>query len=125
MATTEEDIQRVTNVSTDVSLFKTLAEQIVTSKLQSKGLSEETLDAITLYFAAHLVVLSDEAGGLRRSKTGEADESYRVPGDKDIGLASTRFGQMAMLLDSSGTLASMSANKGLRAQFELVGTHAS
>lgn len=120
MTVTAEQVQTVADVSTDVSLFLTTAQTIVSTHLADKGLSADVIDSITLYIAAHLTVLTTEKGGQRRIKIGESDESYRTPGEKDTGLAQTRFGQMAMMLDSSGTLASLSANKGLRAQFEVV-----
>jgi hypothetical protein len=116
MAVTAEQVQAVADVTSDVALFLTTAQNFVTTHLSGKGLDSTELDQITLYLAAHLTILTTEKGGQRREKLGEADESYRVPGDKDTGLAQTRFGQMAMMMDSSGTLASMSTNKGLRAE---------
>ncbi len=117
MSVTDEQLQKVIKTNLDTSLFISTATDFVTGQLQSTGIP---LDPIILYFAAHLVVLSDEFGGLRRSRLGEADESYKVPGDKDTGLASTRFGQMVLLLDTSGTLAGLSANKGITALFSVV-----
>lgn len=120
MAVTTDQVQKVADTTSDVSLFLTTAESIVGANLSGTTLDSSELDMITLYLAAHLVVLTEEKGGQRRIKIGESDESFRTPGEKDTGLSQTRFGQMAMMLDSSGTLASMSSNKGLRAQFEVV-----
>jgi hypothetical protein len=120
MAVTEEDVQVVADTTTDVALFLTTAQSIVTTYLVPKILDTTVLDSITLYLAAHLTVLTTEKGGQRRIKIGESDESYRVPGERDIGLAQTRFGQMALMLDYTGTLAGLSANKGLKAEFEVV-----
>ncbi len=101
--------------------FLATAITYVTPLLQSKGLSSDLFDQVVLYVAAHFCVLSLEQGGLRRSRLGDGDESYKTPGDFDIGFRSTRFGQMAMILDTSGTLASVSASSGLKAKFEVVG----
>lgn len=120
MSISDAQLQKIIKTALDTSLFISTATQFVSGQLSSAGFSSDELDSITLYFAAHLVVLSDEYGGLRRSRLGEADESYRVPGDKDTGLASTRFGQMVILLDTSGTLAGLSANKGITALFSVV-----
>jgi hypothetical protein len=61
-------------------------------------------------------------GFLKRSKLGEADESYRTPNDKELGLTSTRYGQQALILDSSGKLAALSTGGGLKARFEVMGS---
>lgn len=122
MAVTDADVKAVINTSSNTASMIATAEVIVSEVLQGKGLSADLLKQITIYLAAHFVCLKDEYGGLRRSKMGEADESYRVPGDKDTGLAATRYGQQAMMLDVSGSLAAVSANKGLKAGFEIVTT---
>lgn len=122
MTVTAENVQTVAGVpaSYDVSIFLSSATTLVNDALADKGLSSDALEVILLYLAAHLTSLSYERGGLRRVKIGESDESYRVPGDKDIGFAATRFGQQAMMMDTTGTLAGMSANKGLKAFFEVL-----
>ena len=120
MAVTTEQVQTVSGVSSDVSLYLTSATNFLTAEFPVDDVDATTLDLITLYLAAHLVVLTSERGGQRREKMGEADESYRVPGDKDTGLAQTRFGQMALMFDTTGTLAGLSANKGLKALFSVV-----
>lgn len=120
MAVSEADVKAVIQTSLDVSPMITTAEVIVAEVLQGKGLSSALTDQITIYLAAHFVCLNEEYGGLRRSKMGDADESYRVPGDKDVGLALTRYGQQAMMMDITGSLAAVSANKGLKAAFEVI-----
>jgi hypothetical protein len=87
------------------------------------GLSEATMRSIELLLAAHFANLSWEKGPLAAVRVGEAQERYH-----DIykgGFGATRFGQQAMLLDTSGTLAGMSAaaDKPTRkAEFQVVGT---
>lgn len=120
MAITEADVRKVAGTTLDCSIFLTTAQTVYTNQLGDEGLDSAIADAITLYLAAHFAVLTTESGGLRRSKLSEADETYRIPGEKDVGLAFTRFGQQAMLLDPTGILAGLSANKGLRALFEVV-----
>lgn len=120
MAVIIDQVREVSGVSSADQLYLDTANNFMAVEFPGSELDANTKDAVTLYLAAHLVVLSKENGGLRRSKLGEADESYRVPGDKDTGLAQTRFGQMAMMLDTTGHLAGLSANKGLKALFEVV-----
>jgi hypothetical protein len=53
---------------------------------------------------------------------GEGDESYKTPGDKDLGFKATLYGQQALLLDTSGTLATIGANsQTLPALFTIIG----
>ena len=92
------------------------------------AMSNERYDKITLYLAAHFASItassvdgSSTGGAVRRSKLGEADESYAVPADTEFGYNSTRWGQMAIALDSCGILSGIIANKGLKAQFRIVG----
>ena len=120
MAITSQDLLNVVDTNRDTALFIQVATDFVGDQLSSTDLSSTTKESITLYFAAHLVVLSEEFGGLKRSRLGESDETYKAPGDKDTGLASTRFGQLVMMLDTSGTLAGLTANKGMTALFSVV-----
>lgn len=121
MTVTASDVQKIYPTSLDVSAFLEIAQNFADELLSGKGLSEDTLDSIVIYLTAHLLVLTEEGGGLRRQKMGDSDESYRVPGDKETGFSQTRFGQMAMILDPTGTLAGIGANNGLKAKFEIVG----
>lgn len=120
MAVTAQQVATIVDTSTDCAPFLATANAIFNATLQGKGLPSDLSDQIILYLAAHFAVLTTESGGLKRSKLSEADESYRIPGDKDTGLSFTRFGQQAMLLDTSGTLAGLSTNKGLKALFEVI-----
>lgn len=122
MAVSDSQVKAVIDTARDTTPFITNATTFTTQVLSGKGLSSDMIDLITLYLAAHFVCLTEESGGLKRSRMGEADETYRIPGDKDTGLAFTRYGQQAMILDTTGTLAAISTNKGLKALFNIVGT---
>lgn len=122
MAVTSNQVKAIIVTTIDnTAPFITVAQNLADEELAGKGLSGERIDSIVLYLSAHFVCLTEEFGGLRRSRLGESDESYRVPGEKDTGLASTRFGQNALMLDTSSTLASLSTNKGLKALFTVIG----
>lgn len=120
MSVSNEQLQALIETNRDTSVFINAAQILVDQMLASKNLSCDVSDQIVLFLAAHFAVLSEESGGLKRTKLGESDDSFRVPGEKDTGLKSTRFGQQAMIFDYTGTLAALNTNGGLKARFELV-----
>lgn len=121
MAVTEADVKKVYPTDSDLSGFLQTANRLVTAQLSDKGLSANIIDEITIYLTAHFATVGLEKGGLRTKKVGEASETYRNPGDKGTGLEATGYGQTAMLLDSSGTLAGINVQAGgLQAEFEVV-----
>lgn len=108
----------------DYDTFIAIANLVVDEDLGSSGLSASRLKEIERYLAAHFAALSKEKGGLRRKRVGEASEEYNIPSFRELGYLSTRYGQQAVTLDTTGTLGanSKSANK---AQFRVVsGTRA-
>jgi hypothetical protein len=120
MAVTDAQVKVIVDTTVDTTPFIAVAEAIVTKHLLSKGIDSVLLDQIRLYLAAHFTALTVETGGYRRIKMGESDETYKTPGEKATGFAFTRFGQQAMILDYTGTLARISSGMGLKAEFEVV-----
>ena len=80
-------------------------------------IADPLLKKIELYLAAHFVALTEERGSLTRSKMGDADESFANIFEQ--GYKSTRYGQTALALDSTGTLARVSQTD-LKAAFRIV-----
>lgn len=82
-------------------------------------LAPELLEIIELYLAAHYLAITEERGALTRSYFGDAEEwlEGRI---YSSGFGSTRFGQQAIALDPSGTLATVSHSTKGSAQFEVV-----
>jgi len=122
LVTTAEVLAIVPFVVTDASLlqpFVDIADLIITEDLSTSGLSSARLTQIELYLAAHFAVVTYERGGLTSQKLGEGEERYNAPKATD-GLSATRFGQQAVMLDTSGTLSKM-ASKPVKAQFRVVG----
>ncbi len=93
------------------------ANIFVTAHLATVGHSDAILAKIELYLAAHYVALTEEGGALTRSKLGDADESYANV--FAMGLQSTRFGQTAVSLDTTGTLNRVASSQ-LKADFRVV-----
>jgi hypothetical protein len=91
--------------------FINTADLIVTEELSTLGLSVARLTQIELYMAAHFATLLFERGGLTGSRTGESADTYQKTPTNAVGFLATRFGQQAVLLDTSGTLLAMSSQK--------------
>ena len=91
----------------DTSSFISTAILLTDEVLANKGLSTNRLDVIKLYLAAHFAIITVERGGLIESRVGESSDRYAKPTTKieTGGIGSTRYGQQAIALDSSGTLA--------------------
>ena len=88
-----------------------------THLVPAAGHSSLILEKIELYLAAHFVALTEEQGGITRSKLGDADESFANV--YEAGFKSTRFGQQALALDTSGILVRI-AQTNLKAEFRVV-----
>jgi hypothetical protein len=118
---TAEEVKQV--VRTDIIDDTVLTNMIDTANLLvdeelvgEADHSDARLKKIELYLSAHYVALTEEGGGVTRSKLGDADESYANV--YDAGLQSTRFGQNAASLDTSGILAALTPK--LKAAFRVV-----
>lgn len=102
----------------NVQLYVDASNTVMADHFEDSELSDEKQELIALYIAAHFAVLTEEAGGLIGQTAGEASEKYQMQ-KMGYGFASTRFGQTAMALDTSGVLASL-ATSPLKAQFRVV-----
>ena len=103
-----------------LQLFVDIANIIRVEDFSTASLSPGRLDMIELNLAAHFAVVSQEYGGLTSQTVGTSEERYHIFSDKLYGLASTRFGQQALALDTSGVLSTMTASP-LKALFRVVG----
>lgn len=88
----------------DVDAFITPANQLVDALLLDKGLGEPRLKEIERWLAAHFVAMRTPADAGRG--VAESRHDYETP---MVGkhLEGTRYGQTAILLDTSGTLAAL------------------
>lgn len=127
LVTPQQVLQLTGEASTvDCTMQIDVADTIVQENLVPLALfSAATLANIELYLAAHLLLVSLENGPLVKKEVNTAVEMYRgeVYGP---GFLSTRFGQTACMLDTSGTLSAMAngATKPmLAAMFEVVGNN--
>ena len=119
MAVSSADVRSVIEIPDEVEVtsFIKTAKLIVEEDLADQGMSAARLDQIIIYLAAHFACLRVERGGLRSSQTLNAKDEYQLNADK--GLRSTRYGQQAITLDTSGVLASSAKAVG-KAEFRIV-----
>ena len=115
------DLAQVVFIPDDVDpeVFLSMADLLVTEQLSNAGMSEARLKLVELWLAAHFLTVVAEKGGLTRSRMGQSEDWF-----SDIystGLGSTRFGQTAILYDTSGRLAKAGSAKG-KAEFGFVGS---
>lgn len=86
----------------DLTAFIAAADLLVTEELAASGLSAARQKEICRWLAAHFAVMNDETNRLTADRTGEAESSFG--GQLGKYLEFTRYGQQALLLDTSGTL---------------------
>lgn len=94
------------------------ANVIVDTHLLDAGLSDALLAKIELYLSAHFVAITEEKGALKSEKLGDSTDTWDTS-YVDAGFNTTRFGQTALTLDSSGKLANASTSN-LKAEFRIV-----
>ena len=107
----------------DASLAQESANAITNSLPTSSAMTTELLRLVELYLSCHFLMLQTQPGPLQEDKVGEALQRYHPIFSK--GLSATVYGQQAMMLDSTGTLAAMTSNvikPNLPALFTTVGS---
>lgn len=91
--------------------FIRVAHILVTDRLVGKGLSDDMLKTLELFLAAHFAVMSLEHGGLTLRKIMDTQEEYQQLSSSGFGLSSTRYGQQAIAMDSTNTLATLAGGR--------------
>jgi hypothetical protein len=124
LSVVDADVRKIIDVSasevSDLTPFIEAAEAVVSA--QTSGLGATLEDRVTTWLAAHFLAIRTP-----RSKS-EGAGSVRAAffGAVDLGLNVTRYGQMAMTLDSSGGLAqwnrAVNEGRGSGITFEWLGT---
>lgn len=129
MAITPDDVRALypsaSNLTDDeVQALIDLAQEIVDEDVKPVcTMTDARYDRLVTLLTCHFLSMRDnaDAGGaaVRRSKQGDADESYSVPNDKEWGYGSTRWGQMALALDTCGALSKTASSRYLKGLFEV------
>ena len=112
---TDVEVKQIIDTTRDTTPFIIDADDIISERLSASGLSSATLKRIEKYLAAHLVSITDREGGLTSLKVGDTTEKYGELTGKY--LEATRWGQMVLLLDTTGT---MKGSQGNSASFRTV-----
>ncbi len=95
----------------------TPANVMIEAHLLTFGHSAAVLAQIEKYLALHFAAMAEEGGALISETVDDA--SNAVANVYEAGLASTRFGQQALMFDVSGILVALGKTK-LKAQFRVV-----
>jgi hypothetical protein len=120
----EADVRQLADLpsSVSVTLFVTQANLLVDEELADTALSANRLALIETYLAAHFAALTVEKGSLASTEIGDAkDRMHDVYGK---GFYATRFGQQAMMFDTTGKLTEIAGKAELpamrKAEFRVV-----
>lgn len=102
--TTATEVKEIITTSLSdaaVTAYIGIANRMVTANLSDQSLSDETLEDIECWLTAHLIATTKE-----RFTTAEkiGDASVNYAGVFGEGLKSTNYGQMVLMLDTSGTM---------------------
>ncbi len=117
----DPEVKQIIDTARDTTPFIDSANLIVDESLVglTPALSAARLKQVELYLAAHFTAITEERGALTESETADSSEGYEVKVGE--GLKATRYGQQAILLDSSGTLESLAEGGSSRqAEFRIV-----
>ena len=99
------DIYRSGLSDAEIQASLDVAQKVIDQHLSSVT-DQSLLDEIHRFLGAHFAVLNEERGELASQEAGAVREEYERP-RKNLGLAETRYGRMAIVLDPTGTLATV------------------
>ena len=107
---TAESVGKIVDTDiTDFAVYITLANTIVEEHLVGQNMAEDLLTLIETQLAAHfLTALMDRE--VSSEKVGDATVAYSQS-DVGKGFMSTRYGRVAITLDSSGILSTITGVK--------------
>ncbi len=113
---TDAEVKEIIDTDiTPLTAFITAANLIVTANLADKELGVDLLKEIERWLAAHLIAIRDPRAA--NEKINNSSVTYQ--GKTDMGLNHTSYGQQVLILDYTGTMASVGA--GLkRASLEVI-----
>ena len=109
--TTDTEVKKIISLNsvTDTTPFIDTANLLVTKHLGNSGLSADDLTQIEKYLTAHLLTLHNNERQLKSRKLGDATDTYAGAFGK--GLEFSQFGQMVLMLDSTGTMQGLGGKK--------------
>lgn len=116
----DADVEEIYSVdsSIDLTAFITAAHIIVEKNLLGKGIDEDCLFEIERWLSAHAIAVSNIAPITARERAGSVEEAYQYK--LGLNLQSSMYGQMAIGLDSTGTLLKLSTKGAAGFVFEVL-----
>lgn len=96
--------------SIDLDPFIETANALVTEICAPLGYNEVRLELIERWLSAHFYAIRDPRA--RSEQAGDVQESFQFK--IDLGLNQTRYGQMALQLDTKGGLKNLNENSGVK-----------
>lgn len=105
---TPTDLEEVIGTTYGVAIlnaFINMAHRMVEDNLLGKGLSADALYQIELNLAAHALAMRQRQA--MRKAVGDGEYEVVYTGTFGAGLESTQYGQMALLMDTTSSLASL------------------
>ena len=108
LRTSVSDVGLIFNTSLGsaiVTAFITTANLIVNEELVGSGMTDARLVEVEKWLSAHLLATRDQRYQSKAVDSNRTTVSYQ--GKTGLGLKATFYGQQVLLLDRSGTLASL------------------
>jgi len=101
----------ITTELTDLDAFIAAANTIVEDNLVGKGLSTARLKEIERWLAAHFTAMKEDSARVVEEEVRESRNRYgeNTRGVLGEGLKLTRYGQQAMVLDTTGALIALNS----------------
>ena len=112
----EAEVKEIIETTKDLTAHIKTATAFVDTLFASSTLSAAHLMEIERWLAAHFAALTDQEEGAIIVEE-HSDHKAKYVEVKGEGLSLTRYGQQAIVLDTSGTLATVSKTK---ARFQLI-----
>lgn len=103
-----DDLRIVANTQrsdAELTPFRDIGIAYTDALLTNTTLTDAMKNNVALYVSSHFFVVSVERGGIQSMHVGQSEDVYVNTIDRSkVGLMSTRFGQMACMIDITGTL---------------------
>lgn len=109
-----------TDSATDIDAYIGIATLVVDDELSSTTLNAARLKDIERYLTAHLIAFSNREHEAQEERLGSGGVSRRFDFIKDMGLNNTTYGQMTLMLDTTGTLSTLNETEGASVIFDSV-----
>ena len=102
---TADRVEEIVEVDPSIPLdpFIEAAHSLIIRECSDSGYDDETLELIEVWLSAHFYRIRDTAPASEKAGSVAVSYQYKV----DLVLNQTRYGQMAMLLDTAGNLAAL------------------